>query len=378
MDFSNCSVRRQRRALRSKEMDLMQRTIRILLVTGAALVPPGLSGAEIQKVSAQECTPDGCTSSGCTSEGCNSCRGARSSRRQERRACRGDYCDPGSGRPCNFRSSSRDFVLDWAGNCGPIGKAARRRVPGAARLQWCCRTKAYPDSGWAPPAHTPINRTGNTYQQYWSHAWYGNPGAGYGAGAPMVYQPTDTTHLGYGYANVPTWRSNPRKIPPVPNPSNFHARFCPRDPRCGACSGGCNTGCLHGGYGYTTGDCMNGQCQGTVMMINPGGMAEPPGFVRVMQQHRASQQIRPVGLPVRAVQQPAPKQTQKIQPVSNAAPKKETQTKKVQQSVVQKPSKNNSSTAARRPTSRRTAGRRSQPRRSGGWFGLPSLSEMKF
>ncbi len=90
-----------------------------------------------------------------------------------------------------------------------------------------CATKAFPDSGWAPPARLPVNRDRIWYGNYLPQAAYGNQGGGFIANYPQVYQPTDTTQLGYYYANVPTWQSRPGMIPPVPNPAEFHSRVAP-------------------------------------------------------------------------------------------------------------------------------------------------------
>lgn len=99
-----------------------------------------------------------------------------------------------------------------------------------------CSTKGFPDKGWNPPARLPVNRDGIWYRNYWPQAWYGNPGGAFISNSPMVYQPTDTTQLGYAYAKVPTWQAR-RMIPPTPCPSHFHARVCvPRE------SEGCPTG----------------------------------------------------------------------------------------------------------------------------------------
>lgn len=88
-----------------------------------------------------------------------------------------------------------------------------------------CSTKGFPDKGWNPPARLPVNRDGIWYRNYWPQAWYGNPGGAFISNSPMVYQPTDTTQLGYSYAKVPTWQAR-RMIPPTPFPSHFHARVC--------------------------------------------------------------------------------------------------------------------------------------------------------
>jgi hypothetical protein len=91
----------------------------------------------------------------------------------------------------------------------------------------CCSTKAFPDSGWAPPARLPVNYDSTWYGNYHPQAYYGNPGGGFIANYPVVYQPTDTTQLGYYYHNVPTWQSRPGMIPPTPNPADYHTRSCP-------------------------------------------------------------------------------------------------------------------------------------------------------
>ena len=52
--------------------------------------------------------------------------------------------------------------------------------------------------------------------------WYG-AGADYsGSYAPMVYQPTDTTQLGYYYQHVPFWQPMPNRLPPRPIPAQWH------------------------------------------------------------------------------------------------------------------------------------------------------------
>lgn len=98
-----------------------------------------------------------------------------------------------------------------------------------------CATKAYPDSGWAPPVRLPVNRDQVWYGNYLPQAFYGNPGGGFIANYPQVYQPTDTTQLGYYYHHVPTWQSRPGMIPPTPNPADFHARMCLHGSHCHSC-----------------------------------------------------------------------------------------------------------------------------------------------
>ena len=88
-----------------------------------------------------------------------------------------------------------------------------------------CSTLGLPDKGWNPPARLPVNRDGIWYKNYWPQAWHGNPGGEFIGNSPTVYQPSDTTQLGYSYAKVPTWRAK-CMIPSTPCPSHFHARVC--------------------------------------------------------------------------------------------------------------------------------------------------------
>ncbi len=117
-----------------------------------------------------------------------------------------------------------------------------------------CASKGWPDKGWNPPAQYPVNRDGIWYHNMWPQAWYGNPGGGFRANAPMVYQPTDTTQLGYSYAKVPTWQAI-RMVPPTPCPEQFHARVCVPHPHAGRLFDGCPSGnpCRNG-----SGSCMHG------------------------------------------------------------------------------------------------------------------------
>jgi len=102
-------------------------------------------------------------------------------------------------------------------------------------------TKAYPDSGWAPPVNYPVNYDGTWYGAYHPQAFYGSPGGGFIANYPTVYQPNDTTQLGYSYMKVPTWQTRTDMIPPVPVPGNYHNR-------------GCNNGCGPSGqHGMSSG-----------------------------------------------------------------------------------------------------------------------------
>ncbi|MCA9050037.1 MAG: hypothetical protein KDA89_14975 [Planctomycetaceae bacterium] len=254
----------------------MRRLSQLLTATSVVILAVPLLAADIRQVSHRCGTGDGCE--GCNSEGCRN--GDRCGKDRNNGRGRNGRCDGscrGNGRMCNMRTTWNDLCLNWCGPCGPTGRLCRMGCPGARAACWCCNTKAFPDSGWAPPAHNPILRQGNVYQTFLPGQWYGAPGGGFSGGAPMVYQPTDTTQLGYSYGNVPTWRPNPGMIPPVPLPNNFHNRVCPCGPPCG----GCNT-CMAGGFpamhGYSEGAfCPNGDCYGAVMESTPAMYPEMAG-----------------------------------------------------------------------------------------------------
>jgi len=169
-----------------------------------------------------------------------------------------------------------------------------------------CSSKGWPDRGWNPPAQYPVNRDGIWYRNMWPQAWYGSPGGGFIANSPMVYQPTDTTQLGYSYAKVPTWQAT-QMTPPTPCPSNFHARVCVPRPHPGRLIDGCPSGnpCLGGacqsGYG------QSGYGGGTVCPSCQQGQA----VIGYENQPHAGMQMPaqapqlPVGSPLQQQQQPA-------------------------------------------------------------------------
>jgi len=104
--------------------------------------------------------------------------------------CPNPYCQPGAGAYClpMFRES------------------------------YC---KHSPDYGYSPPAKYPLHRRGVQYTSNFPAHWYGTPGGCY-VGAPMVYQPTDTTQLGYSYQHVPFWQPTPGMLPQRPIPAQWH------------------------------------------------------------------------------------------------------------------------------------------------------------
>ena len=196
----------------------------------------------------------------------------------------------------------------------------------------------------------------------------------------MVYQPTDTAQLGFSYSNVPTWRRDPSRIPSVPHPANFHNRGCPG--RCGGYPGCLSGPVFYGGpiQGATCPTCPGGFSATSQPMPTPVAMMAVPSAPQVTP---ASQMApvqpptkplaaspKPTPIPVRTISHAAPKS----QPANRAATKPAQQR---QQPSVRTQAFGNSRAAARRTTNRpRNTKKTSQ--KSGGWFGLPSLSEMKF
>lgn len=82
--------------------------------------------------------------------------------------------------------------------------------------------KNSPDHGYSPPAKYPLHRRGVQYNAYFPNQWYGLPGSGVGGSYPMVYQPTDTTQLGFYYQHVRSWQPNPNMLPQRPVPAQWH------------------------------------------------------------------------------------------------------------------------------------------------------------
>lgn len=139
----------------------------------------------------------------------------------------------------------------------------------------CCATKAFPDAGFAPPVRLPVNYDSAWYGSYHPQAYYGNPGGGFVANYPVVYQPTDTTQLGYYYHNVPTWQSRPGMIPPTPCPSDYHVRMCLPERDClhghGGCYGGDCYGGHYGAHGSSCQNCNDGYAMAQPHFMTPNG-----------------------------------------------------------------------------------------------------------
>ncbi len=81
-----------------------------------------------------------------------------------------------------------------------------------------CRHGLASGQAWVrPPATWGLSRTPNMYRYYWNAQLAGGPVAT-GVQYPMVYQPTDTSQLGFYYQSVPRWYYRPDMLPPAPAP----------------------------------------------------------------------------------------------------------------------------------------------------------------
>ncbi len=78
---------------------------------------------------------------------------------------------------------------------------------------------------WMRPIRRPLYRVPVQYARYWPSSYYTggeNPLAKYARPLPMVYQPTDTTQLGFYHQRVPQWQPRPNAIPGPPWPPAWH------------------------------------------------------------------------------------------------------------------------------------------------------------
>ncbi|MES2792048.1 MAG: hypothetical protein V4719_20705 [Planctomycetota bacterium] len=106
----------------------------------------------------------------------------------------------------------------WGGNYGggcPNGHC----FGGGGLFGHGCRHGSASGYAWVrPPATWGLSRTPNTYRYYWNTQLAGIPSQG-GQQFPMVYQPTDTTQMGFYYQSVPRWQYRPEMLPPAPTPN---------------------------------------------------------------------------------------------------------------------------------------------------------------
>jgi hypothetical protein len=114
-----------------------------------------------------------------------------------------------------------------SGNCPsdncPTGHCQGGRCQGCLFGEKYCKNS--PDAGYSVPAKYPVLRRGVQYTQYYPNTPYGTSGhSPFGGSFPVVYQPTDTTQLGYTYQHVPFWMPNPSKLPERPDPQAWHIK----------------------------------------------------------------------------------------------------------------------------------------------------------
>jgi len=89
--------------------------------------------------------------------------------------------DPSNCQSCKTGSAHASAWMP----AGTIVYADCDDSPGYCSL---CASKGWPDKGWNPPAHYPVNRDGIWYRNWQPQAWYGSPGGGFTANSPMVYR----------------------------------------------------------------------------------------------------------------------------------------------------------------------------------------------
>lgn len=163
------------------------------------------------------------------------------------------------------------------GNCPggcPTGNCPGGCFHGKFGEHYC---KHSPDYGFSPPAKYPLHRRGVEYTNYYPQQWYG-AGADYsGSYAPMVYQPTDTTQLGYYYQHVPFWQPMPNRLPPRPIPAQWHIKAPPVQASryTNGAWAGYMGGYVQGGYSSAA-ITTDGSCPPTGVNVQPGSPQVAP------------------------------------------------------------------------------------------------------
>ncbi|MEZ6052009.1 MAG: hypothetical protein R3C02_11560 [Planctomycetaceae bacterium] len=208
-----------------------------------------VSGCDTGSCDNYGCDSDGCDNYWMYSDGVGSRRDQRQDRRLIRRAKVQDWLSggaySGSGAGCRYGACGNGgcgYGACGHGGCG-YGAGCGRHMKCGVCGSGCCTNPCHaklmhtlhwlspyhagctysPDHGWAPPGHFPCQRTAATYRNWFPNSWTGQPSnVDPNFRYPMVYQPTDTTQLGYYYQRVPQWQPRAGMIPPTPNPDEFH------------------------------------------------------------------------------------------------------------------------------------------------------------
>lgn len=133
------------------------------------------------------------------------------------------------GAPCPNGSCPTDpgygSGVGGYGNC-PTGDCPYCR--GCFHGKFCDHyCKHSPGYGYTPPGKYPLLRRGVQYDTMYPAQWYGAGGECIVSSAPMVYQPTDTTQLGFYYRHVPFWQPYPNPLPVRPVPAEWHVTPAP-------------------------------------------------------------------------------------------------------------------------------------------------------
>ena len=218
-----------------------------VLITLLSILPfsptsaPADDAVRAQAASLDQISTQGCTT-GCTDAGCNSVWAV---------------------------------CPQYGANGGGSGYSRCLRGFPACGLCSYCSTKAYPDHGWALPVRHPFHTTRVQYRYYLPRHWYGDPAARYSTSFPMVYQPTDTTQLGFSYHHVPTWMPNRSLTPPYPHPSSYHDRSCPNR-RCSSSTCRYNQPYYEGSMFYSNPACAPGTRSPTTAPAQPAGPTAAP------------------------------------------------------------------------------------------------------
>jgi hypothetical protein len=180
-----------------------------------------------------------------------------------------------SSAPCDGANCPTDGTAAGSSCYGPGGYCrgmgwSDRWALHCARKQACLA--GYYGRPLPYPPGVPVQRVNNIYQQYWPTDWTGQPVTG---GAvpqyPMVYQPTDTTQLGFYYKQVPYWYFRPEMLPTPPVP------YWPVG--MGTCVRGClpGYGVPVGGAPVVNGGVVNGRVvNGGVIDVQPAAPVAAP------------------------------------------------------------------------------------------------------
>jgi hypothetical protein len=120
----------------------------------------------------------------------------------------------------SYNSASPTPVVQEGWTRGCLPNAYRGMYGGPCMSRRCACLNGYgPGPAFVQPKVYPYVVYDRHYNQWWPGSWTGQPGVGPAPVFPMVYQPTDTTQLGFYSLHVPYWSSHPGILPPAPAPN---------------------------------------------------------------------------------------------------------------------------------------------------------------